>query len=134
MHNNTKEDKIIRDAEQISLQYNQDDEIVKEYNKLLKNYKKFNKQFKRVVQLGDLSSVKSINKLKNTVSAAKEKIMANVNTQKKLKMQISKENQKDKIEISQLSNELKLTYTKIELLEAKIKKHKTVHRQINKKV
>jgi len=123
MSGKTKEDQIIEDAkfvlEEISTKIIPKERVEMEYEKLLNSYLKLNKQFKRILKLGD-SSLESSRKQNNqTITIARKKIISSMEEQRQLKKQISIGNPADKKQINTLTKLLEISMHKIEILESK---------------
>jgi len=120
--NESKEDKIIIDSKAALLKFSTDDNIIiDEYDKLLTNYIKLNKQLKRMMKLGDSSSKNSREKNKKTVSIARNKILTSIADQRKIKEKLPLGDPADKKQIQGLTKLLKISMTKVESLETKLK-------------
>jgi len=125
MPGKTKEEKIIEDAQLILKEITSESihtvRVEIEYEKLLNNYLKLNKQFNRILKLGDSSLNSSRKQNKKTINIAREKIIGSMAEQRKLKSQLLIGNPADKKQIKNLSKLLEISMKKIELLESKDK-------------
>ena len=126
MEEKTKEDLIIEKGKSLLEMIDTDmiphNEFAGEYEKLLNNYTKLNKQFARMMKLGDSSLKSSRVKNQKTISIARTKIISSYKEQRNLKKQLLLGNPADKKKINNLAKLLNIAMIKIDFLEAKVKK------------
>jgi len=128
-----KEEKIIQNGQDFICGYSGvENEVVKQYEILLKNYKKLFKQYNKIVKLGDNYSNKVMQQNDKFKDFAKKTIINSVSTKKEIQQQyndeishLKKQNENLQFELEDITIKYnKLLRTKAKLLKTRyINKH-----------